>query len=57
MPRTKFTNTETHYESLSLQVQLENVLACLQKHPEGSPDRRYLEAERDILEDRLEGLL
>jgi hypothetical protein len=56
MPRRKFTNTESHYESMSLLIQLENVLACIQKHPEGSHERRYLEAERDIIQAKLGGL-
>jgi len=56
MPRRKFTNTESHYESMSLSIQLENVLACIQKHPEGSQERRYLEAERDIIEAKLGAL-
>lgn len=56
MPRRKFTNAYTHYESMSLEIQLQNVLACIQKHAEGSAERRYLEAERDIIQARLEGL-
>jgi hypothetical protein len=56
MARRKFSNTESHYESMSLTIQLENVLACIPKHPEGSKERSYLEAERDILEAKLGAL-
>ena len=56
MPRRKFTNTETMFTSMSLEVQLKNVESCIQKQEEGSAGLRYLLSERDIILAKLEAL-
>ena len=54
MARTKLSNSYTHYESMTLEIQLQNVVACLAKQEPGSANERYLVAERDILLAKLE---
>lgn len=56
MSRRKFTNTESQYTCMSLEIQLMNVETALEKHPKGSPEVVYLEKEREVLQARLEAL-
>ena len=52
--RTKLTNTYNHSDRANLIWQLHNLEAAMRKHPEDSPEFRYLVKERVILLDLLE---